>query len=275
MRDFKFGSRVYIMGILNVTPDSFSGDSIYQDADKAVETALKMVEDGADIIDIGGESTRPGARPVIAEEEINRTAPVIKKLAKMTDIPISIDTSKSEVARLALESGASIVNDITGLESDPEIIRVIREFNAKVIVMHMKGTPLTMQNNPEYGNLIQEIRDKLKSIIEKAVTGGIKKENIIIDPGIGFGKTVEHNLEILNRLSEFKELAMPILVGPSRKSFIGRITGGQPGNRIFGTAASVAIAVKNGADILRVHDVREMSEVAKIAYAISHSGDRG
>ncbi|MDP2911018.1 MAG: dihydropteroate synthase [Candidatus Omnitrophota bacterium] len=275
MTDFKFGSRVYIMGILNVTPDSFSGDGVYQDADKAVEIALKMVKDGADIIDIGGESTRPGARPITTEEEINRTAPVIKKLSKITDALISIDTSKSEVARMALESGASIVNDIRGFEADPEIIRVIREFNAKAIVMHIKGIPRTMQNNPEYKNLIREIKDKLKSIIEKAVKEGIKKENIIIDPGIGFGKTLEHNLEILNRLSEFKELARPILVGPSRKSFIGKITGAEPENRIFGTAASVAIAIKNGADIIRVHDVREMSEVAKVACAISHSGDRG
>jgi len=270
--DFKFGSRTYIMGILNVTPDSFSGDGVYHDAGRAVESARKMVEDGADIIDIGGESTRPGAEPVTIEEEIERTMPVIKKLAKIIDIPISIDTAKSEVARLALENGASIVNDITGLESDSRMTGVVAEFNAKLIVMHIKGTPRTMQNNPNYGNLIQEIKDKLKAIIEKAKKGKIKEENIIIDPGIGFGKTLEHNLEILNRLYEFKEMGRPVLVGASRKSFIGKITGADPDKRIFGTAASVAIAIKNGADIIRIHDVKEMKQVAMIADAISRRG---
>ncbi|PIP67571.1 MAG: dihydropteroate synthase [Candidatus Omnitrophica bacterium CG_4_9_14_0_2_um_filter_42_8] len=274
MIDFKFGVRTYIMGVLNVTPDSFSGDGVYQDADKAVEAALKMVEDGADIIDIGGESTRPGAEPVTTEEEIKRVILVIKKLSKRISAPISIDTAKSEVAKQALDNGALIVNDITGLESDPGMIGIIREFNANVVVMHIKGTPQTMQKNPSYGNLIEEIKDKLKNIIEKAVKGGIKKENIIVDPGIGFGKTLEHNLEILNRLSEFKELKQPVLVGPSRKSFIGKLTGEEPCGRIFGTAASVALAIKNGADIIRVHDVKEMKQVAVVSDAISRSGDK-
>ncbi len=274
MKDIKFGSRTYIMGILNVTPDSFSGDGIYQDAEKAVETAERLVEDGADIIDIGGESTKPGSEPVTIEEEIKRTIPVIKKLSKRIDVPISIDTSKSEVARFALENGASIVNDITGLGSDRKMISVVKEFNAKVVVMHIKGTPQTMQANPEYGNLIQEIKDKLRTIIEKAVIGGIKKENIIIDPGIGFGKTLEHNLEILNRLFEFKELGLPILVGPSRKSFIGKLTGAEPDKRIFGTIASVAIAIKNGADIVRVHDVKEIKQAVAVSDAITRSGDK-
>jgi len=270
--DFKFGSRTYIMGILNVTPDSFSGDGVYHDVGKAVELAQKLVEDGADIIDIGGESTRPGAEPVAVEEEIKRTIPVIKKLSKIIDVPISIDTAKSEVARLALENGASIVNDVTGLESDDKIISVVREFNAKLIVMHIKGTPQTMQNSPNYGNLIQEIKDKLKAIIEKAIKGDIKKENIIIDPGIGFGKTLEHNLEILNRLYEFKELGRPMLIGLSRKSFIGKVIGADSDKRIFGTAASIAIAIKNGVDIIRVHEVKEMKQVAMIADAISRMG---
>jgi len=270
--DFKFGSRTYIMGILNVTPDSFSGDGVYHDAGRAVESARKMFEDGADIIDVGGESSRPGAESVTIEEEIERTIPVIKKLSKTIDIPISIDTAKSEVARLALENGASIVNDITGLESDSRMAGVVAEFNAKLIVMHIKGTPRTMQNNPNYGNLIQEIKDKLKAIIEKAKKEKIKEENIMIDPGIGFGKTPEHNLEILNRLCEFREIGRPILVGTSRKSFISRITGADPDKRIFGTAASVAIAIKNGADIIRVHEVREMKQVAMIADAISRRG---
>ncbi|MDO8602579.1 MAG: dihydropteroate synthase [Candidatus Omnitrophota bacterium] len=274
MIDFKFGSRVYIMGVLNITPDSFSGDGVYQDVGRAVETAERLVEDGADIIDIGGESTRPGAEPVTIEEEIRRVIPVIKKLSKRINTPISIDTTKSDIARLALENGASIVNDVTGLGSDFKIIEIIREFNAMVVLMHMKGTPQTMQYSPNYGNLIQEIKDKLRDSIEKAVKGGIKKENIIIDPGIGFGKTLEHNLEILNKLSEFKEFKLPILVGPSRKSFIGKITGAGPDKRIFGTAASVAIAIKNGADIVRVHDVKEMKEVAAVSYAISRNGEK-
>ena len=273
MRDIKFGSRTYIMGILNVTPDSFSGDGIYQDAEKAVETAERLVEDGADIIDVGGESTKPGSEPITIEEEIKRTIPVIKKLSKRIDAPISIDTAKSDVARLALENGASIVNDITGLGSDRKMISVVKEFNAKVVVMHIKGTPQTMQVNPEYGNLIQEIKDKLRTIIEKAIIGGIKKENIIIDPGVGFGKTLEHNLEILNRLFEFKELGSPILVGPSRKSFIGKLTGAEPDKRIFGTIASVAIAIKNGADIVRVHDVKEIKQAVVVSDAITRSGN--
>ena len=272
--DFKFGSRTYIMGILNVTPDSFSGDGVGHDVGKAVELARKMVEDGADIIDIGGESTRPGAEPVTTEEEIKRTIPVIKKLSKTINAPISIDTAKSEVARLALENGASIVNDITGLESDPKIIGVVGEFNAKLVVMHIKGTPQTMQNSPKYGNLLQEVKDKLKIIIKNAEAGGIKKENIIIDPGIGFGKTVEHNLEIINRLAEFKEFNLPILIGPSRKSFIGKLLGAEPDKRIFGTLASAAIAINNGADIIRVHDVKQMKQVAVIADAISRNGER-
>lgn len=270
--DFKFGSRTYIMGILNVTPDSFSGDGIYQDTDKAVETAEKLIECGADIIDIGGESTRPGAKPVTTEEEIKRIVPVIKKLSKRINAPISIDTVKSKVARLALENGASIVNDITGMESDQEILSVVREFNAKVVLMHIKGTPQTMQNSPNYGNLIQEIKEKLKALIEKSIISGIKKENIIIDPGIGFGKTLEHNLQILNRLSEFKEFNLPILIGPSRKSFIGEITGAKPDKRQFGTAASVAIAIKNGADMVRVHDVKEMKQVVMVSDAITRNG---
>src|SRR3989338_3482556 len=245
MSDIKFGSRTYIMGILNVTPDSFSGDGIYQDLDKAVEAAERLVLDGADIIDIGGEATRPGAGPVTIEEEIKRTIPVIKMLSKNIAVPISIDTSKSALARLALENGASIINDITGLDSDPDMIGVAREFNAKVVVMHIKGTPATMQNKPEYEDLVQEIKDKLRDIVENAVTNGIRMESIIIDPGIGFGKTLEHNPEILNRLHEFKDLGLPVLIGPSRKSFIGKITGAEPDNRIFGTAASVAIAIKN------------------------------
>jgi len=274
MMGFDFGSRTYIMGILNVTPDSFSNDGIYKDVDKAVRYAEMLAEQGADIIDVGGESTRPGAASITVEEEISRTMPVIKRIAKSIDIPISIDTKKSEVARLSLDNGASMVNDITGLESDEKMARVAAEYGAKVVLMHIKGEPLTMQNNPGYENLIQEIKDKLKRLIQKAEEAGIKKEDIIIDPGLGFGKTVEHNLEILNQLAIFKELGRPIMVGPSRKSFIGKLLGVEPDKRIFGTAASVAIAIKNGADIIRTHDVKEMKQVAILADAIVRDGER-
>jgi dihydropteroate synthase len=274
MKDIKFGARTYIMGILNVTPDSFSGDGIYQDIRKAVEAAEKLVQDGADIIDIGGESTRPGSKPVTIEEEIKRTIPVIKELSKKISVPLSIDTAKPEVAWLALENGASIVNDITGFGSGSKMIDAVKEFGAKVVVMHIKGTPRIMQDNPEYEDLIGEIKDSLREIIVKAVAGGIKKENIIIDPGIGFGKTIEHNLQILNRLSEFKEFGLPILIGPSRKSFIGKLTGSEPDERIPGTIASIAIAIKNGADIVRVHDVKEAKQAVVISDAIARSGEK-
>lgn len=272
MRDFEFGSRTYIMGILNLTPDSFSGDGIYKDIGRALEEAEKITEEGADIIDIGGESTRPCAASVGLEEEIERVIPVIKRLRKLIDIPISIDTRKSDVALRALDNGASIINDITGLESDSNMLGLARRYNAKVVIMHIKGNPQTMQQNPTYSCLITEIKEKLQNLVRKAEKYGIKKENIIVDPGIGFGKTYEHNLEILNNLSDFKALGKPILVGPSRKSFIGNVLGVEAKERIFGTAASVAIAIKNGADIIRVHDVKEMKQVAKVSDAIVRSG---
>lgn len=274
MTDFDFGSRTYIMGILNVTPDSFSNDGIYKDVDRSVRQAEMLAEQGADIIDIGGESTRPGAASVTVEEEINRTIPVIKRIAKSIGIPISIDTRKSEVARLSLDNGASMINDITGLESDEKMAGVAAEYGARVVLMHIKGDPLTMQDNPTYENLIQEIKDKLRRLIQKAEEAGIKKENIIIDPGLGFGKTAEHNLEILKQLAVFKGLGRPVMVGPSRKSFIGKLLGVEPDKRIFGTAASVAIAIKNGADIIRAHDVKEIKQVAILADAIVRSGER-
>jgi len=270
---FEFGQRTYIMGILNVTPDSFSGDGVYDNPNHAVSEAERIVEEGADIIDIGGESTRPGALPVSQEEEIERVVPVIKKLTKIIKVPISIDTRKAEVARRALDSGASIINDITGLESDKDMTSVAVEYNAKVIIMHIKGTPQTMQERPTYDRLIDEIIEKLSCLAERAERSGVKKENIIIDPGIGFGKTLEHNLEILNNLQRFKELERPILIGPSRKSFIGNILGLEPKERMFGTLASVAIAIKNGADIVRVHDVKAAKEAAKVVDAILRSGE--
>lgn len=274
MLDFRFGSRTYIMGVLNLTPDSFSGDGICDDVDSAVKNALIMTAEGADIIDVGGESTRPGSKPVSLKEELGRVIPVVKKIAKSAGVPISVDTTKSEVARQALDNGASIINDISGLESDAKMISVAKEFRAKVVLMHIKGTPLTMQKNPAYGNLLKEILEKLRELIKKAEAGGVKKENIIIDPGIGFGKTFEHNLEILKGLSEFKALDKPILVGPSRKAFIGKILDAEPKNRIFGTAAAVSVAINNGADMVRVHDVREMKQVAAVTDAIARNHKR-
>ncbi|MBU1062195.1 MAG: dihydropteroate synthase [Candidatus Omnitrophica bacterium] len=273
MKNLEFGSRTYIMGILNLTPDSFSGDGIYGDVDRALREAERIVQEGADIIDVGGESTRPGALPVGEVEEINRVIPVIKALANKVNIPISIDTRKSEVAQRALDNGASIINDITGLESDRRMAQVAACYNAKVIIMHIKGTPQTMQRDPKYYSLTTEIIEKLNSLIQRAEQNGVKKENIIVDPGIGFGKTFEHNLEILNNLSHFKVLKKPILVGPSRKSFIGNILGSEPRERLFGTAACTAIAIKNGADIIRVHDVKEIKEVIKVTDAIVRSGE--
>ncbi|MFC1624318.1 dihydropteroate synthase [Candidatus Omnitrophota bacterium] len=272
MKEFEFSSRTYIMGILNITPDSFSGDGIYDDIDSAIKRGESIAQEGADIIDIGGESTRPSSRSVALEEEIKRVIPVIKRLKKLLKIPISIDTRKAEVALRALDNGALIVNDITGLASDERMLEVVSRYNAKVVIMHIKGDPFSMQQNPTYRSLIPEIIDKLRQLVEKAEEKGVKKENIIIDPGIGFGKTFEHNLEILNNLSRFKILGKPILVGPSRKSFIGNILGLEAGKRIFGTAASAAIAIKNGADIIRVHDVKEMKELSRVTDAILHSG---
>lgn len=271
MQMFDFGSRTYVMGILNLTPDSFSGDGIYNDIGLAVNKAQRIVEEGADIIDVGGESTRPGAGYVEKEEEIKRVIPVVKELTKKIKIPISVDTRKAEVALYALDNGASIINDISGLCADGKIAGIAAKYNARVVIMHMKGDPRTMQENPVYKDLISEIKGQLKILVEKAVVKGVKRDNIIIDPGIGFGKTAEHNLEILNKLQEFKEIGCPILAGVSRKSFIGKVLGVEPKERIFGTAASVAAAIMNGADIIRVHDVREMKQVAQIVDAIKNT----
>ena len=260
------------MGVLNTTPDSFSDGGLFLNEDDAVKHALKMVKEGADIIDIGGESTRPGAKGVALDEELARTIPVIKKLAEKTNVLISIDTAKSDVARKALEAGASIVNDITGLKGDSHMAEVAAEFNATVVLMHIKGTPRTMQQNPVYKDLINEIIKSLKESIEIAETAGIDKDKIIIDPGIGFGKTTEHNLEIIDQLARFKALKKPILIGVSRKSFIGSVLDVEPDKRIMGTASSCALAIANGADIIRVHDVSEMKQVTRMTDAITRRG---
>lgn len=254
------------MGILNVTPDSFSDGGKYFDNDKAVEQALRMQDEGADIIDIGGESTRPGAKKITVKEEIKRVVPVIGALADKIEIPISIDTYKSAVAEAAILSGASIINDISGLRFDPEMPHVAARHNVPVVIMHIKGTPKNMQKNPSYKALIPEIMDYLREGIEIARNAGVTDDKIIIDPGIGFGKTAAHNLEVIKRLNEFAGFEKPILLGPSRKSFIGRILGDLPVmKRLEGTAAAVAIGIFNGANIIRVHDIKEMVHVARIA----------
>ena len=267
------------MGILNLTPDSFSDGGLYYDKKTAFLRARQIEEDGADILDIGGESTRPGSESVKAEDEIDRVIPLIRKLNKTIRIPISIDTSKSEVARLALEYGAFMVNDVTGLRGDSSMASVAARYKVPVVIMHMKGLPRTMQINPRYRNLIPEIISNLKEGIRIARSAGIEKDKIIIDPGIGFGKRTRHNLQILDRLSEFKKLGYALLIGTSRKSFIGNIldqfrdkslTGlDLPVDmRLMGTAATVAVAIYNGADIIRVHDVKEMVQVARMVDAI-------
>jgi len=264
--DFDFSQRTYIMGILNITPDSFSDGGLFFDKSAAVEQALRMQADGADIIDIGGESTRPGAEKISVKEEIKRVVPVIKSIAHRVNVPISIDTYKSAVAEAALKAGASMVNDISGLRFDPKMPKVVAKHKVPVVIMHIKGTPVNMQKNPSYKSLITEITDYLYGGIVIAREAGIPDDMIILDPGIGFGKTVAHNLEIIKRLNEFAGFEKPILLGHSRKSFIGKILGDlSVSERLEGTAAAASIGIFNGANIIRVHDVAEMSRVAKIA----------
>lgn len=264
-----FSKRSYIMGILNVTPDSFSDGGFYFNEKKAIEHGLRLVQEGADIIDIGGESTRPGSDPVSVEEELRRTIPVIKVLSREINIPISIDTYKAEVARRALEAGATMVNDISGLRFDPDMPKVVAEYDVPVVIMHIKGRPKDMQFNPSYEALIPEIMDYLRISMRLAIKFGVREDRIIIDPGIGFGKTFEHNLKILNNLKEFTLLEKPVAIGVSRKAFIGKILGDLPPmERLEGTAASVAIAIYNGANIVRVHDVKEIVKVARVVDSI-------
>lgn len=257
------------MGIVNVTPDSFSDGGSYFSPEQAVAHGLRLAEEGADIIDIGGESTRPGAAPVSAAEETERVLPVIAALAANIDVPLSIDTTKAEVARKALAAGAEIVNDVSALRFDPEMGDVVAAARVPVVLMHMRGTPQTMQHDIQYQSLVDDIREFLEERLEYAVSVGIALENIIIDPGIGFGKSIEKdNLSILRNLAAFSALGRPILVGTSRKGFIGKLLGTPVHEREEGTAATVAIAVYNGAHMVRVHDVKSMKMVAAVANAI-------
>jgi dihydropteroate synthase len=256
-----------LMGVVNVTPDSFSDGGRFLDPAAAVAHGQELVDDGADILDVGGESTRPGAEPVSAEEELRRVGPAVAGLAA-PGIEVSIDTSKASVAAAALEAGAAIVNDVTALRGDPEMAGVCADRGPTVVLMHMLGTPRTMQDEPRYGDVVDEVGAFLAERLEAALAAGIAEERVWLDPGIGFGKTAAHNFELLRRLGELRQLGRPLVVGTSRKSFIGRGDGSPPDERIGGTIASSVLAAAEGADVLRVHDVAEVSQALRVAAAI-------
>ncbi|MEJ5226501.1 dihydropteroate synthase [Thermodesulfovibrio sp.] len=264
-----FLKKTYIMGIVNVTPDSFYDGGRYFSVQKAIDHAMRLIDEGADIIDIGGESTRPNAEPVSEEEELKRVIPVIESISSRVSIPISIDTYKARVAEEAVKAGATIINDISGLKFDSQMAYVASKYDVAIVLMHIKGTPRDMQINPTYNALIPEITEYLRNSIIIAKNAGIDEDKIIIDPGIGFGKLPEHNLQIIKNLKDFTLLGKPILIGPSRKSFIGKVlNANSPDERLEGTASAVAISVINGANIVRVHDVAYMAKVVKMADAI-------
>lgn len=258
------------MGIVNVTPDSFSDGGEFLDAERAIEHGRELAAEGADILDIGGESTRPGADAVGAEEELDRVAPVVEALAGEggPGVPVSIDTSKRAVAEAALDAGAAVVNDVTALRAEPDLAALCAERDCGLVLMHMLGDPRTMQEDPIYDDVVDDVKAFLAERIEFAASEGVAEERVWIDPGIGFGKTVEHNLELLDRLDELRDLGCQIVVGTSRKSFIGKFTGALVDQRLGGTIASNVIACANGAEILRVHDVGPMREAMTVAEAI-------
>jgi dihydropteroate synthase len=260
-----------VMGVLNITPDSFSDGGKYLSIQAAVQQAVAMVEQGAELIDIGGESTRPGSQPVDESVQISRVIPVIRAIRDKglaaAEVPISIDTTRAKVAEAALDAGANVVNDISAGLDDPALLLLVADRRVPVILMHMQGRPATMQNNPVYGDVVDEVREFLFSRLSYARTIGIDPADVLLDPGIGFGKTAEHNLQLLGRLSELAVLGCPLVVGTSRKGFIGTVTGEQ-GDRTFGTAGTVAWAAANGAGIVRVHDVAGMSKVVAMVRAI-------
>ena len=268
-KSLTFGGDTHTMGVLNVTPDSFSDGGAYLNINTAIAHAKTMVAEGATIIDIGGESSRPGAEPVPANVELERVLPVIRALvSEQVDVPISIDTTKAVVAKHALEAGAHIINDITALRGDTAIAHVAAEMEAGVILMHMKGTPRTMQRAPQYENVVKEVCEALENWISDATQNGIDPDRIIVDPGIGFGKTIEQNLQILKHLDVFKQLNKPILIGTSRKSFIGNLLDLPVNERIEGTIATVCWAITHGADIVRVHDVKATVRAARMTDAL-------
>jgi dihydropteroate synthase len=256
-----------LMGIVNVTPDSFSDGGLYLDPEAAIGHGEELVRDGAGILDVGGESTRPGAQEVSAEEELGRVQPVIEGLAGGEAV-VSVDTSKLAVADAALQAGAEIVNDVTALRGDPEIGRLCAERGAGLVLMHMQGTPRTMQESPVYDDVVDDVKAFLAERMQVAVSAGVEEERVWLDPGIGFGKTLEHNFELLRRLGELRSLGRPLVIGTSRKSFIGKLDGSGPGDRLGGTIASSVLAAAEGADVLRVHDVAEARQAIRVAEAI-------
>ena len=255
-----------LMGIVNVTPDSFSDGGRYLDAGAAIGHGEELVRDGAEVLDVGGESTRPGAEPVGVEEELRRVEPVVAGLAGVATV--SIDTSKAAVAEAAIDAGAAIVNDVTALRGDPEMAALCAERGVRVVLMYMPGNPRTMQDDPRYDDVVDDVRAFLAERVEAAVAAGVEEELIWVDPGIGFGKTLEHNLELLRRLGELRELGRPLVIGTSRKSFIGKVDGSRVGERLGGTIASSVLAAAEGADVLRVHDVAEVGQAMRVAAAI-------
>jgi dihydropteroate synthase len=263
---FAWGTRTYLMGIINVTPDSFSDGGEFNTVEAAVKQTEFAIANGADIIDIGGQSTRPGAEIISIDEELNRVIPVIRAIREKTDIPISIDTTVAIVAEAAIASGADIVNDISGATADAEMLKTVAKYNAAIVLMHSRGTPKTMQQMTDYQNLLEEIYQFLDLRIKAAINLGIKPENIIIDLGIGFAKTCQQNIDLLKNIAKFKSLQTPILIGTSRKSFIGHLLNKtNPKERIWGTAATCCAAIANGTDLLRIHDVAEMYDVCRTA----------
>jgi dihydropteroate synthase len=272
-RTFTLGKQTLLMGVLNVTPDSFSDGGLFFTKENAIARGLRMVEEGADFIDIGGESTRPGSKPLGLDEELRRVIPVIESLIKAVDVPISIDTYKSTVANKAIEAGAQIINDISGLRFDPSLSQVAAKEDVPLVLMHIRGNPETMQKNIHYESLFSEIIQYLKKSIQRAESAGVDPEQIIIDPGIGFGKTVEDNLLILKNLQEFKILGKPLLLGTSRKSFIGKILDADVTERLEGTLSSIVIGALNGAHIIRCHDVLQAKKAIAIADAVRQAGN--
>jgi dihydropteroate synthase len=264
----KLGRRTVVVGVVNVTPDSFSDGGRHFDTERAIDHAITMAAEGAGVIEVGGESTRPGAAPVSVEEERQRVLPVVRELALRVQVPIAVDTCKSEVAEASLELGASIVNDVSALRFDPRVADVAARAGAVLVLMHMRGDPSTMQKIQPSQDIFAEIKTDLSDAVRKAVNAGVRRECIVLDPGIGFGKTLEQNLEIINRLDWLEALGFPLMIGTSRKSFIGRLTGRAADERVFGTAASVCASILRGAHFVRVHDVREMVEVALVSDSV-------
>ncbi len=270
-KTFDLSRRIMVMGILNVTPDSFSDGGQHYQRDVAVQHAMQMVEDGADIIDIGGESTRPGAEPVSLDDELKRTIPVIEAIRKQSDVAISIDTMKSQVARRAVEAGADIINDVSAMTHDEEMQNAVAESKAGLILMHMQGKPQTMQRAPSYRDVVSEVHDYLASRVEMAEVLGIHRNRIALDPGIGFGKTLDHNLLLMHRLDSLSDMGLPVMIAISRKSFIGTILDVPVEERLEGTIAANLMSITKGARIIRVHDVKANARAVRIAEAIMFS----